>query len=60
MISQEQSAIRLSQEKQYIKIKLVKGNDNDLKSMYIQERARGAYIASTCQPKAAFSLLFAA
>jgi hypothetical protein len=35
MISQEQSAIRLSQEKQYIKIKLVKGNDNDLKSMYI-------------------------
>jgi hypothetical protein len=59
MISQDNKAIRLNQERQCAKIKLIQVN-TDFKSAYIQERARGAYIASTCQPEAAFALSFAA
>jgi len=51
--------VYLSQKKQCEKIKIIKSNSN-LKSSYIQERARGAYIASTYQPEAVFSLSFAA
>jgi hypothetical protein len=49
----------LSQEKQYAKIELININNvNALQANYIKERARGAYIASTCQLEAAFALLF--
>ena len=58
-ISRDDKAIRPSQERQCAKIKLVRV-DTDFKSVYIQERARGAYIALSCQPEAVLSLLFAA
>ena len=45
-ISKEHSTIRLTQEKHCTKIRLVQ--DKNLKAMYIQERVRGVYIASTC------------
>ena len=59
MISQDNKAIRLNQERHCAKIKLIR-IDTDFKSAYIQERARETYIASTCQPEAAFALSFAA
>ena len=31
-----------------------------LKDQYVAQRARGAYVASVCQPEAAFNLSFAA
>jgi hypothetical protein len=55
-------SITLTQEKQCKKIGLVttvKGNAK-LKDEYIAQRARGAYIASMCQPEASFDLSFAA
>jgi hypothetical protein len=59
MISQDNKAIRLNQERHCAKIKLIR-IDTDFKSAYIQEQAQGAYIALTCQPEAVFALSFAA
>jgi hypothetical protein len=60
-ITRTSSGMTLSQEKQCAKIELIDINDvNALQANYIKERARGAYIASTCQPEAAFALSFAA
>jgi hypothetical protein len=58
-ITRTSSGMTLSQEKQCAKIELIDINDvNALQANYIKERARGAYIASTCQLEAAFALLF--
>ena len=51
--------IGLTQERQCAKINLIDAK-SDFKGAYIRERARGAYIASTCQPEAAFTLSYAA
>jgi hypothetical protein len=59
IISQDNKAIQLNQEKHYAKIKLIR-IDTNFKSAYIQEQAQGAYITSTCQPEATFALSFAA
>ena len=52
--------IELTQKAQCDKITLIDKSDDDYDSAYIRERARGAYIASSVQPEAAFSLSFAA
>ena len=65
--------IYLSQEKQCNNICLIQNNEVDIKGtrgkvrrlatpkdQYVAQRARGAYIASMCQPEASFDLSFAA
>ena len=50
----------LKQKGQGSKIQLIDLNDNDRAQRYLEQRARGAYIASICQPEAAFDLSVAA
>ncbi|KAI0994317.1 hypothetical protein K3495_g13865 [Podosphaera aphanis] len=65
--------IYLSQEKQCNNIRLIGNKETDIKGargkirksatpkdQYIAQRARGAYVASMCQPEASFDLSFAA
>jgi hypothetical protein len=54
--------ITLTQERHCSKIGMVNiGDDKAVrKDQYIAQRARGAYIATVCQPEAAFDLSFAA
>lgn len=59
VISQQDEILKLSQPKQCSKIALI-DTAGDIKTQYIKERARGAYIASMCQPEAAFALSKAA
>jgi hypothetical protein len=72
-IKQEKDSITLTQERQCQNLKLVTTKVIDLtssrgeirkavapKDQYIAQRARGAYIATVCQPEAAFDLSFAA
>jgi hypothetical protein len=67
------SLIRLTQERQCQNLRLVALKTINLTSLrgevrqavtpkdqYVAQRARGAYITTVCQPKAAFDLLFAA
>jgi hypothetical protein len=51
--------ISITQSKQAKNIKLL-SLENISKDQYVAQRARGAYIASVCQPEAAFDLSFAA
>ena len=70
---QDNSSIRLTQERQCQNLRLVTTQSIDLTSsrgeirkavtptdQYVAQRARGAYIATVCQPEAAFDLSFAA
>ena len=57
---QEGGAIKLIPKKQGDKIKLIDLTANTFKDDYVAQRARGAYIATVCQPEAAFNLSFAA
>ncbi|KAI1001773.1 hypothetical protein K3495_g6429 [Podosphaera aphanis] len=67
------NSIYLSQEKQCNNIRLIENKEVDIKGargkirksatpkdQYIAQRARGAYVASMCQPEASFDLSFAA
>jgi hypothetical protein len=54
-ISRKDTHIELTQQRQCDKIKVI-DTQTDFKAAYVRERARGAYIASTCQPEAVFSL----
>jgi hypothetical protein len=54
-MSKDSRSIHLRQKNQGNNIQLVKDTDD-----YIQQRARGAYIASTCQPEASYDLSVAA
>jgi hypothetical protein len=54
------AAIMLRQKGQGGKIKLVDIKASDRAQQYMEQRARGAYIASTCQPEASFDLSVAA
>ena len=67
------STIELTQERQYQNLTLISLKNIDItssrgdtrqavtpKDQYITQRARGAYIASVCQPEASFDLSFAA
>jgi len=72
-IKQEKDSIALTQERQCQNLKPVTIKAIDLtssrgevrkavtpKDQYVAQRARGAYIATVCQPEAAFNLSFAA
>jgi hypothetical protein len=52
--------IILRQKEQGKKVKLIDADTPDFKQGYVEQRARGAYIATTCQPEAAFDLSVAA
>lgn len=50
----------LRQKEQGKKIQLIDADSPDFKHRYVEQRARGAYIATICQPEAAFDLSVAA
>jgi hypothetical protein len=52
--------LTLGQKGQGEKIRLVDITASDRAQQYMKQRARGAYIASTCQPEASFDLSVAA
>jgi hypothetical protein len=52
--------ILLQQKGQSNRLELINARTKDSAQRYIEQRARGAYIASTCQPEAAFDLSVAA
>jgi len=52
--------VGLRQRQQGKKIKLVDTKAADSKQQYLEQRARGAYIATICQPEASFDLSIAA
>ncbi|EKD20667.1 polyprotein [Drepanopeziza brunnea f. sp. 'multigermtubi' MB_m1] len=56
---QKDDTMLFTQKQQGQKLALVSDKLN-YKQEYLEQRARGAYIASTCQPKALFALLIAA
>ena len=55
-----EATLSLTQKGQGGKIKLVEIHASDRAQQYMEQRARGAYIASTCQPEASFDLSVAA
>ena len=57
---QADGSLRLRQKDQAKKIKLVDPKSTDRKKEYMEQRARGAYIATICQPEASFDLSIAA
>ena len=56
----EAESIMVVQKNQAEKLVLVDIKDNAKKQQYVEQRARGAYIASICQPEATFDYLIAA
>lgn len=54
------SEITLTQKGQGVKIESIDTKAKDMQQQYVEQRARGAYIASICQPEAAFDLSTAA
>jgi hypothetical protein len=73
LITQEGNSIKLTQERQAWNLKLISTKPIDLtssrgethkavniKDQYMAQRARGAYIATVCQPKSSFDLSVAA
>ena len=54
------AAVELLQKEQGKKLKLIDHKSKDIKHAYMEQRARGAYIATICQPEAAFDLSVAA
>jgi hypothetical protein len=60
ILTQKEEDIKLRQKKQGKKLKTVNSKAKDPQHKYREQRARGAYIATICQPKAAFDLFVAA
>ena len=60
VLVQDDNVMSLRQKKQGKKIKLIDIDASDARQRYIEQRARGAYVASICQPEAAFDLSVAA
>ncbi|KAF7122850.1 hypothetical protein CNMCM5793_000960 [Aspergillus hiratsukae] len=52
--------VELRQKEQGKRLKLINHRFKDFKHAYMEQRARGAYIATICQPEAAFDLSVAA
>jgi hypothetical protein len=50
------STIHLTQKDQGKKIQPVNKKGDDLQQEYLEQRARGVYIAFICQPEASFNL----
>ncbi|KAI1002367.1 hypothetical protein K3495_g5833 [Podosphaera aphanis] len=59
-ISYKDTDIRIQQKGQIKAIELVNNNSPTAKDDYRKQRARGAYVASICQPEASYSLSAAA
>ena len=59
-LTMNSSGLTLTQKGQGAKIEPVNIKDKDRQQRYVEQRARGAYIASICQPEAAFDLSTAA
>jgi hypothetical protein len=59
-ISLVQDKIILTQKGQAKNLRTINLEDSDALQQYVAQRARGAYIASVCQPEAAFDLSIAA
>jgi hypothetical protein len=60
ILSIDANTIYLKQKKQADKLEILDAKSTNLKQEYMQQRARGAYLASLCQPEAAFDLSIAA
>ena len=60
VLTKEGNDLIMRQKEQGKKINLIDLNTFDFKEQYIQQRARGAYIASICQPEASFDMSVAA
>jgi hypothetical protein len=56
----ESDQLYLRQKGQSKKLKLVNAQAENRDQQYLEQRARGAYLASICQPEAAFNLSMAA
>jgi hypothetical protein len=54
------TCLNLRQKDQGKKIQIVNSQEPDCQQQYVEQRARGAYIASICQPEACFDLSTAA
>ncbi|KAF2185681.1 hypothetical protein K469DRAFT_466462, partial [Zopfia rhizophila CBS 207.26] len=59
-IRKSDDQIHVQQKGQGLKLQLVNTSESDPNQRYIEQRARGAYIASICQPEATFDLSIAA
>ncbi|KAF1934527.1 hypothetical protein EJ02DRAFT_461112, partial [Clathrospora elynae] len=59
-LTMDEATLNLTQKGQGGKIKLVDIRASDRAQQYTEQRARRAYIASTCQPEASFDLSIAA
>jgi hypothetical protein len=60
ILTQKEGDIELRQKEQGKKLKTVNSKAKNPQHKYREQRARGAYIATICQPKAAFNLSVAA
>ncbi|KAJ6050709.1 uncharacterized protein N7446_010818 [Penicillium canescens] len=59
-LRQRDVTVELRQKEQGKRLKLIDHNSKGFKHVYMEQRARGAYIATICQPEAAFDLSVAA
>lgn len=60
MLTRNDYSIELRQKEKGKKIELLDANSETAKQDYVKQRARGAYLATICQPEAAFHLSVAA
>jgi hypothetical protein len=60
ILIQHEDTVEIRQKEQARKLKLVDAKSENFKHEYMEQRARGAYIATICQPEAAFDLSVAA
>jgi hypothetical protein len=60
ILTQKEGDIELRQKEQGKKLKTVNSKAKDPQHKYREQRARGAYIATICQPKVTFDLFVAA
>ena len=60
VLTKERDAIQLRQKNQADKLQPIDFKNDDYRQSYMEQRARGAYIATVCQPEASFDLSVAA
>lgn len=56
----KENILELKQKGQGAKIEIINAHKSDCAQRYLEQRARGAYIASICQPESSFDLSVAA
>jgi membrane peptidoglycan carboxypeptidase len=59
-ITYEGTTVHIRQKGQTKLLRMIDPDAQDAAQRYVEQRARGAYIASICQPEAAFDLSIAA